>query len=105
MKSINVQELKQLMDSGEDHLLFDVREQYEFDAAQMGGILIPMNEIPARYAEIPTDKKVIIHCRSGARSANVIQWMEQNHGYDNLYNLEGGIKAWAAEIDPTLTVA
>lgn len=104
MKSVNVQELKKMIDAQEDFLLFDVREQHEFDAAEMGGVLIPMNEIPSRQAEIPTDKKVVIHCRSGARSANVISWLEQNYGYTNLYNLEGGIKAWAEEIDPSLTV-
>ena len=51
---------------------------------------------------ISKDKKVIVHCRSGARSANAIGFLEQQHGYTNLYNLSGGILAWAAEIDPTM---
>jgi adenylyltransferase/sulfurtransferase len=61
-----------------------------------------MAEIVARLDEINTDKKVIIHCRSGMRSANVISYLEQNHGYSNLFNLTGGILAWSAEIDPSM---
>lgn len=104
MKSISVHELKELQDSKADFALIDVREQHEFDNAQMGGKLIPMGEIMERFSEIPTDKQVIIHCRSGVRSANVISWLEQAQGYENLYNLEGGIMAWAAHFDPSLRV-
>ncbi len=94
MKSINVIELKALMDSGEDFQLVDVREKFEFDDKNIGAELIPLGEIPARFSEISKDKKVVIHCKMGGRSANAIQYLEQNHGYDNLYNLEGGIIAW-----------
>lgn len=104
MKSINVNELKQLQDTNEEFVLIDVREVHEFENANMNGILIPVGEVPERFNEIPKDKKVIVHCRSGARSANVIQWLEQSEGYDNLYNLEGGIMAWAATYDQTLRV-
>lgn len=104
MKSINVNELKELKDSNADYVLIDVREIHENENAEMGGILIPMGEISERFSEIPKGKKVIIHCRSGVRSANVISWLEQNHGYENLYNLEGGIMAWAATYDPSLRV-
>jgi len=104
MKSINVNELKQLQDTNEDFLLIDVREIHENKMASMNGILIPMGEIMERFQEIPKDKKVVIHCRSGVRSANVISWLEQAHDYQNLYNLEGGIMAWAANYDPGLRV-
>lgn len=104
MKSINVNELKELKDSNADFVLIDVREIHENENAEMGGTLIPMGEISERFSEIPKDKKVIIHCRSGVRSANVISWLEQAHGYDNLHNLEGGIMAWAATYDPSLRV-
>lgn len=104
MKSINVQELKEMQDSKEDFALIDVREVHENEAASMNGILIPVGEVMERFSEIPKDKKVIIHCRSGVRSANVIQWLEQAQGYENLYNLEGGIIAWAKHFDPTLNV-
>lgn len=104
MKSISVKELKKIIDSDKQYTLIDVREQAEYDVANMNGKLIPMSEITNRYAEISKDGKAIIHCRSGKRSADVIHWLEQNHGYTNLYNLEGGIIAWANEIDPSLNV-
>lgn len=104
MKSINVQELKSLINNNEPFTLIDVREQAEYDLANINGILIPTSEFANRFQEVPKEGKVIVQCRSGQRSANVIMWLEHNHGYDNLYNLEGGIIAWAREIDPGLTV-
>jgi rhodanese-related sulfurtransferase len=104
MKSISVHELKSIIDNQEEHLLIDVREQNEYDMANINGVLIPTSEFANRYAEFPKEGKVIVQCRSGMRSANVIQWLEQNAGHENLYNLDGGIMAWAREIDPTLTV-
>lgn len=98
MNEVTVQELKAMRDNNEDHLLFDVREQHEFDEMEMGGTLIPLGEIPSRFNEIPKEGKVIIHCRSGARSANAIAWLQQAQGYTNLYNLKGGIMAWKSEI-------
>lgn len=94
MKSINVKELKQWQEANENFTLIDVREQYEFDQANMGAQLIPMNEVPNHVGDFKKEGKVVVHCRSGARSANVIAYLEQNHGIDNLYNLEGGIMAW-----------
>jgi rhodanese-related sulfurtransferase len=102
MKTVNVQELKQLIDEKQDFQLIDVREPFENELCTLNGILIPMAEIVARAEEISKDKKVIIYCRSGMRSATVISYLEQNHGYSNLFNLTGGILAWSAEIDPTM---
>jgi len=102
MNTISVHELKTLIDNNEDFQLIDVREPYEVEICTLNGIEIPMNEIPGRVDEIATDKKVIVHCRSGKRSANVIDFLEQNHNLQNLYNLEGGILAWIDEIDPTM---
>lgn len=102
MKSVTVQELKSIIDNKFDFQLIDVREPHENEICSLNGLLIPMNEVPARFEEIAKDKQVVVHCRSGMRSANVIQYLEQNHGYDNLYNLEGGILAWANEIDPSM---
>jgi len=93
MKTIDVTELKKMISDKEDFSLIDVREENEFEADNIDGILIPLGEIPSRMNEIPKNKKVIVHCRSGVRSANAIQFLEQN-GYDNLHNLEGGIIAW-----------
>lgn len=99
MQEITVKELKNLMDSGEDFQLIDVREQKEFDFANIGGELIPLNTIPDNLDKIAKDKKVVVHCRSGARSANAIQYLEQQ-GFSDLHNLKGGILAWSDEIDP-----
>lgn len=102
MKEVTVQELKDLMDSGADFQLIDVREPHEFDICNLGGELIPQSELPHQVEKVSTDKQVIIHCRSGARSGNMVQWLEKNHGLTNLYNLKGGILAWAKEIDPEM---
>lgn len=101
MKEVSVKELKEMMDSGEDFQLIDVREPYEYDIANLDGELIPLNEIPFAKDKISKDKKVVVHCRSGARSGNAIKYLEQN-GFDNLYNLKGGVLAWADEIDPEM---
>jgi len=102
MKSITVQELKQLMDAKEEFQLIDVRETYENEICSLNGLLIPMNEIPGRVEELEKETKVVVHCRSGKRSANVIDFLEQNYQLTNLYNLEGGILAWIEEIDPSM---
>jgi adenylyltransferase/sulfurtransferase len=99
MKEKSVSELKAMMDSGEDFQLIDVREPHEYDICNIKGELIPMNEVPDHLGQISKDKTVVLHCRSGARSGSVINYLEQEHGYNNLYNLRGGILAWADEID------
>ncbi|MCU0369736.1 MAG: ThiF family adenylyltransferase [Cyclobacteriaceae bacterium] len=102
MKEVTVQELKAMMDSGADFQLIDVREPHEYDICNLGGELIPQGEIPHQVERVSKDKKVILQCRSGARSGNMVQWLEKNHGFTNLYNLKGGILAWAREIDTTM---
>lgn len=102
MKEVTVQELKKLKDEKADFQLIDVREPHEADIAEIGGLLIPQGEIPANVDKISRDKQVIIHCRSGARSGNMVKWLEANHGFTNLYNLKGGILAWADQIDPEM---
>lgn len=98
MKEITVQELKQLKDSNADYQLIDVREEHEFDEANLGGHLIPLGDILNRADEVSKDKKVVVHCRSGKRSGTAIQALESNLGYNNLYNLKGGILAYIEEI-------
>ena len=96
---ISVKELKLRIDAGEDVYLIDVREPYEYKIAQIGGKLIPQNEVPQRLAEIDRDREVIVHCRSGARSQRIAEFLKQS-GYPRVVNLAGGILAWADEIDP-----
>jgi adenylyltransferase/sulfurtransferase len=98
MKEITPAELKKLMDEKADFELIDVREEYEFEEANINGKLIPMGEVLERATEIPKDKKVVVHCRSGKRSATVINALEQQLGYTNLYNLKGGILAYIDEV-------
>lgn len=102
MKEISVKELVELKESGADFQLIDVRETYEADIAQMGGELIPMGTVPQNVDKFSKDKKVIVHCRSGKRSGDVIQWLEANHNFNNLYNLRGGILAWSDEVDNSI---
>jgi len=80
----------------EDVYLLDVREQWEYDEGHIPGVtLLPMGEVPARLDEIPTDKEVIVTCRSGNRSGQVTDFLRQN-GFDNVHNMQGGILAWEA---------
>ena len=97
---ISVQELKAKMDNGGINVL-DVREPYEYEIVNIGAPLIPLNELPQRYEELDRDQPLAIHCRSGARSANAVKLL-QERGFENVYNVEGGILAWSEEIDPSL---
>jgi adenylyltransferase/sulfurtransferase len=98
MKEITVTELKKLIDDKADFQLIDVREEHEFDEANINGQLIPMGEVMDRVEEISKTKQVVVHCRSGKRSATVIGALESQHGFTNLYNLKGGILAYIDEI-------
>jgi rhodanese-related sulfurtransferase len=102
MKEVNVHELKKMLDNKEDFQLIDVREKGEHDFCNIGGTLIPMGQIFQNIDRIEKEKKVVIYCRSGNRSANVIRGLEQHFGLSNLYNLRGGILDWSDEIDPSI---
>ena len=96
---MTVQELKQRLDAGEDLMILDVREPYEYQIANIGGTLIPMNEVPQRLAEIDRNREIVVQCRSGARSQRIAEFLAAQ-GYPNVKNLAGGILAWADQIDP-----
>ena len=102
VKEITVQELASLKENGSDYQLIDVREPYERQIASIEGELVPLAQIMSFVDNIARDKKVIIYCRSGSRSAQAVLQLEKQNGFDNLYNLKGGILAWANEIDPTV---
>ena len=103
MKEVDVHQLKAMKDAEEDYQLIDVREAYEYDIANLGGQLIPLGTVLDHADDIARDKKVVVHCRSGKRSGMAIAELEEKYGFDNLYNLKGGILAYSDEIDPTLT--
>jgi adenylyltransferase/sulfurtransferase len=96
---LSVKDLKRRIDEGEDVFILDVREPYEYQIAQIGGKLIPQNDVPQRLAEIPRDCEIVVQCRSGARSQRIAEFLKQS-GYPKVVNLAGGILAWSDEIDP-----
>ena len=102
VKEITVSELKEWKDSGKDFQLIDCREQYEFDFCNLQGELIPLGNIVEQAEKISKEKDVVIHCRSGQRSATAILQLQQHLGLTKLYNLKGGILAWSSEIDPSV---
>ena len=96
---LGVKEFKRRRDAGEDLFLLDVREPYEYQIAEIGGKLIPQNDVPQRLSEIPRDREIVVQCRSGARSQKIAEFLKQA-GYPKVANLAGGILAWSDEIDP-----
>lgn len=102
---ISVTRLNEMKQASEDFLLLDVRQPEELAIADLGGTLVPMEELPTRLPEVAPDKEghVVVMCRSGSRSAHVVAWMQQQ-GYSNVVNLAGGIIAWSREVDPSIAV-
>jgi adenylyltransferase/sulfurtransferase len=100
---ITVQELKHRLDDGLGNaVLIDVREPYEWDIVRIPNAkLIPKATVPDHFAELGQASEVFVHCRSGARSADVVQLMLES-GFTNVRNVKGGVLAWAREIDPSL---
>jgi len=79
-------------------LLVDVREKNEWDSGHMpGAVWIPMSEIPNRLSELPRGRDLIFTCRSGRRSGEIKRYLIEEHGYDRVHNLLGGILAWATD--------
>ncbi len=99
-------ELSSRLAGGEDIVLIDVREPYEWSTGHIEGAThIPMRDVPQRLAEIPKDKDVVMICRSGARSAHVQHHLLGAQGYTRVLNLTGGMQRWAREVDPSIRVA
>ncbi len=93
--TVDVETVAAVRDNPDVYLL-DVREQWEYDEGHIPGItLIPMGDIPARLDDIPTDKEVIVTCRTGNRSGQVADYLRQQ-GFENIHNMDGGIVAWEA---------
>ena len=98
---MSVQELKQRLDKGDDLFILDVREPFEYQIAQMGGQLIPLNQLPARIGELNPDREIVVQCKSGGRSQMAAEFLAKN-GFQKVHNLTGGIIAWSSEIDPSV---
>lgn len=98
---IEVEELKRRLDRGEDLFILDVREPHEYQIANLGGHLIPLNELPKRIHELDSSREIVAHCKMGGRSAKAVQFLRQA-GFEKVHNLKGGITAWADRIDPKI---
>jgi rhodanese-related sulfurtransferase len=107
MKRCSAAELKNRLDKGEAIRLLDVRlpEEVAFcNLAKEAPLLhIPLHELPGRYQEVSQDAQWVVYCHHGIRSAQAINFLQQ-HGFQHLENLEGGIHAWSTEVDPQVPV-
>ena len=102
---ITVRELDQSSRDGDRPFVLDVRQPEEYEIGNIDGVLIPLGELPDRLAELDAHRdapKIVVHCRSGGRSGKAVEFL-QSHGFDNVVNLKGGILAWNAEIDPSVS--
>jgi glyoxylase-like metal-dependent hydrolase (beta-lactamase superfamily II)/rhodanese-related sulfurtransferase len=101
MKSLQItpEQLKEKLDRGEKPLILDVREPSEYRTANIGGDLIPLAELPRRYADLDKSKEIIVHCHHGNRSQRAVEFLYEK-GFKNVKNLVGGIEAWSTRIDP-----
>lgn len=100
--TLTVHDLHSLRQQGQPHYLLDVREPDEYATAHItGSTLIPLGEVTARAAEIPRDAQVLVHCKLGGRSARAVAAL-RDLGYENVWNIAGGITAWSKEIDPSV---
>jgi molybdopterin/thiamine biosynthesis adenylyltransferase/rhodanese-related sulfurtransferase len=99
-------QLKKRLDAGEDLQILDVRDPHEWEISNLenlGAFLVPQNEILEHLSELDKTRDIVVMCRSGARSADVIREL-QNYGFTRLLNLDGGINEWAREVDQNLPV-
>jgi rhodanese-related sulfurtransferase len=95
-------DLNRMREEGKDHLVVDVREQWELEIAQLAGSLhLPLGDLPVRHVELPKDRPVVVLCRTGRRSLQAVMWLRAQ-GYGNAVNLRGGTHLWADQVDPSM---
>ncbi|MFA6029354.1 MAG: rhodanese-like domain-containing protein [Elusimicrobiota bacterium] len=103
--SITVEELKAKYDARQSFTLVDVREPDEHERCRLpGSKLIPLGELPQRFGELRVSDEIIVHCRSGGRSAKAARFLKEK-GFAKVFNLTGGILAWAERVDPSMPKA
>jgi len=101
---ITVAELKTSLETGERFVLVDVREPFErkiADLPEAGQLRIPVGEIESRLDEIDSAERIVVYCRTGSRSGWATRLLKER-GFEEAFNLKGGVMAWRDEIDPTL---
>ena len=104
IRELSVQELRNWQDQGtRSPLVLDVREPWEVNICALPGSQhIPMRQVRAQLQELPHDNDIVVLCHHGHRSLHVADFLVR-HGYQNVYNLQGGIDAWARQIDSTMS--
>jgi len=93
------EELKQRLDAGDDLFVLDVRDPHEYQICNLGGHLIPLNDLPKRVGELDPSREIVVHCKLGGRSAKAVDFLKQA-GFARVHNLAGGINAWSERVDP-----
>jgi sulfur-carrier protein adenylyltransferase/sulfurtransferase len=101
IQEITATELKARQDRGDKLFILDVREPHEYQICNLNGKLIPLGELPRRVNELDSSVEMVVHCRSGKRSADAIHFL-QTAGFKKLWNLKGGVLAWSDEVDPRM---
>ena len=101
IEDMTPEELKQRLDAGDDLFVLDVREPNEYQICNLGGHLIPLNDLPKRVSELDSSREIVVHCKMGGRSAKAVDFLKQA-GFTRVHNLAGGINAWAERIDRTM---
>jgi adenylyltransferase/sulfurtransferase len=101
MREMSATELKARQDRGDNLFVLDVREPHEYQICNLNGKLIPLGDLQRRVNELDSSAEMVVHCRSGKRSADAIRFL-QTAGFKKLWNLKGGILAWADEVDPRM---
>jgi molybdopterin/thiamine biosynthesis adenylyltransferase/rhodanese-related sulfurtransferase len=103
VREITARELLEWQTQGEKFQLIDVREPDEYARVNIGGELIPLGQMAGQAGRVARDRKVVIHCKTGGRGAKAIRQLEEKFGFDNLYNLKGGIFGYIDEVQPELS--
>ena len=99
--SISVEDLKKKLDAKADVFILDVREPHEYQICNLKGYLIPVGDLPKRVSELDSSREIVAHCKMGGRCAKAVNFLRRS-GFKKVYNLTGGITAWAEKIDPKM---
>jgi len=104
MRQLSVTELRDyLAEANPDPVLLDVREPWEYGICRIeGSHLIPMRSIPASLSELNPDQEIVVICHHGIRSRQVAMYLE-HQGFSSVINMEGGVAAWARDVDPKMS--
>lgn len=101
LPEITPAQLKERLDQQEPMQLVDVREPQEWDICNLGGTLIPMGDLFRKASQLDAAAPTVVICHHGFRSAQALMLLQQRYGFTKVFNLKGGLHAWALQIDPT----